>query len=158
MEIKLNVSEEVAKELLEKYGKKDWKPFRAKHNEYYWVMDHEGDFRELCELNTKSDDHIYLIGNYFQTREKAEQARLINLAKGRLNFRMLELNNGWTPNWKDNQEKKYSLYYARKDNEWKIDSYCHFQTLSDYHFSSKEIARQFIVEMKSDLDLVFNIK
>jgi len=157
MEIKLNVSEEIAKELLEKYGEESWKPWRAKNGEYYWVEDLEADFCELYELNSKFDNHRYLIGNYHKTEEQAEQASEINRAKGRLRMKMLELNEGWTPDWGNRDQDKYHPYYKHPAKNWETSCNCQNQNLVNYYFSSRELAKQFIKEMKADLNLVINI-
>ena len=156
MKIELNVSEDVAKELLEKYGK-SWKPWRAKLGNRYLVVSITGGWDSIMEENSAMDNYRYSIGNYFQTEEEAEQAKLINKAKSRLNFKMLELNEGWTPDWKDKEQKKHFPYYDYANEEWRVALCQTSKYLVDYDFYTDESAKQFIEEMKLDLELVFNI-
>lgn len=53
------------------------------------------------------------------------------------------LNDGWEPDWKNNTEYKYFIYYENRHKVFKIDS----NTFVDYgivYFKSKELARQAI--------------
>ena len=159
MKITIEVPEEVGQELLARYEKKDFKPWRAEKGYEYWFVNNYGDPELTTEEHTDFDDHRYLTGNYYQTKEEEEahQRGLVELAKGRLNFKMLELNKGWTPDWKDKEQKKHFPYYDYANEEWVIINFCSLQFTLCYYFFSWELAEQFAEEMKADLELVFNI-
>ena len=151
-------AKEVAKELLKKY--KIFKPWRAKLGKDYWFVSINSIYRST-EDNTETDDYLYFTGNYYQTEKKASQAYQANLiieAKNRLNFKMLELNNGWTPDWKDFYQGKYYPYCDYSTELPKVSYDYHNCQFGDYYFYSEEMAYQFVWEMKKDLNLVINIK
>ena len=154
MEITLNGPEDVAKELLEKY--KNFKPWRAKLNQEYCFITDRGVLSSVIDNYDKIDFRRYLLGNYYKTTEEAHQAREITLAKSRLNFKMLELNKGWTPDWTD-ENGKYYFYYDYSTERLEV-SYHNYQHVANYIFSSRELAEQFAKEMEDDLNLVFKIK
>ena len=151
IEIKLNVSEELLGE------SKSWKPWRAEDGDEYFMIWSKRNCLIVYEHNDDYDDYKYLTGNYYQTKEKAEQANLISEAKGRLNFKMLELNEGWTPDWADDQQNKYSLYHDHLSKKWKIVYYSLLQHFVWPYFPTKQLANQFREEMESDLNLMFSI-
>lgn len=65
--------EEFVKHINEKYGKT--KRWRAKYKERYYYTDCCANVRFAIEYNEVTDNKLYEIGNYFQTREQAEKAR-----------------------------------------------------------------------------------
>ncbi|CAL7896783.1 AP2/ERF domain-containing protein [Fusobacterium necrophorum subsp. funduliforme] len=64
--------ERLVKHVNEKYGKP--KRWRAKYKERYYYTDCCAYVRFAIEYNTVTDNGLYEIGNYFQTREQAEKA------------------------------------------------------------------------------------
>lgn len=73
---------ERVKLLNEKYGiQKRW---RAEKGGVYYVIAILGDIASLIENNTKFEEKLYRIGNYFQTEEEAEQKlkEIKNLLRG----------------------------------------------------------------------------
>jgi len=159
MKITIEVPYTVAEKLLKKYTKKIWQSWRAEKGKKYWCVKPCGASLEN-ECNDVIDNHRYLTGNYYQTEEEAHQAYQANFiieAKGRLNLKMLELNNGWTPNWVDYEEWKFSPCYDYTSGVWRAYSWLRVRHLTDYHFPSEEIAKQFTKEMELDLNLVYNI-
>lgn len=65
--------EEFVKRINEKYGKS--KRWRVKYGERYYYTDCCAYVQFATEHNTTTDNRLYEIGNYFQTREQAEKAR-----------------------------------------------------------------------------------
>jgi len=157
MEITIEVPDKVGQELLEKYAKKDFKPWRAEERQSFWFVNKHGHPEYDIKENNNDDYYRYLTGNYYETRKKAEQSILIAKAKGRLNFRMLELNNGWTPDWEDDKNGKFFPCYDYKNKKWDTNTYRQRQESINYHFPSQKLVCQFMEEMKADLELVFNI-
>jgi len=158
MEITIEVPDKVGQELLEKYAKKDFKPWRAEERQSFWFVNKHGHPEYDIKENNNDDYYRYLTGNYYETRKKAEQSILIAKAKGRLNFRMLELNNGWIPDWENHSQNKFSIMYIYSSKSWWVSESRSFRNLGGYHFSSGDLAKQFGKEMEADLNLVFNIK
>lgn len=67
-----HVLELIEKGINEKYGKP--KRWRAKHGERYYYTDCCAYVQFATEHNTTTNNRLYEIGNYFQTREQAEKA------------------------------------------------------------------------------------
>ncbi|MDK4524978.1 hypothetical protein [Fusobacterium necrophorum] len=64
--------EEFVKHINKKYGKP--KCWRAKYGERYYYIDCCAYVQFATEHNTTTDNRLYELGNYFQTREQAEKA------------------------------------------------------------------------------------
>lgn len=67
------IIEQKVKAINEKYGKQ--KRWRAEYGERYYYTDCCAYMQFATEHNTTTDNRLYDIGNYFQTREQAEKAR-----------------------------------------------------------------------------------
>ena len=68
-----HVLELIEKGINEKYAKP--KRWRVKYGERYYYTDCCAYVQFATEHNTTTDNRLYEIGNYFQTREQAEKAR-----------------------------------------------------------------------------------
>lgn len=66
------IIEQKVKAINEKYGKQ--KRWRAKYGERYYYTDCCAYVQFATEHNTTTDNRLYELGNYFQTREQAEKA------------------------------------------------------------------------------------
>lgn len=49
------------------------KRWRAKDGESYWVIAIDGTSKEVCDTNDEWDNRRFEIGNYFRSREEAEE-------------------------------------------------------------------------------------
>lgn len=95
--------------------------------------------------NSTTDKNIFEIGEYFNTKEEAEQC----LRERELLFKLRqfakEKNDGWEPNWSDNTQYKFSVDYSRiSDKLWDTDSTL-FNSFSKIpYFKTREIAQECI--------------
>lgn len=157
-EILLEKIEELKKEI-EEIDKKNDLNWRVKNGERYWCITTNGEIASLNDTDHFYDDYRWETGNYFKTEVEAEVYKDRQLAVGRINRRINELNAGWIPNWKDIDEKKWNIY--------KLSPYLEYMSsyTSDYqeclllnYCKTEEITEQIIKGHKEDLDLIFNFK
>ena len=85
-----------------------YKRWRAKSGETYYYIDSEGEVYDDKEQYVHLDDGGFLIGNYFKTREEAEKT--VEWLKA---FAVLrDDTKGFKPDWGDDEQKKWGVYYA----------------------------------------------
>lgn len=137
-------------------SKADKKPYEMKVPEdignYYYVSE-SGDIDLVEDVFHDIDyEGLYLRGLAFKTKEEAEQFDkeriLINKQKGWAE----EHNGGWTPNWDDADEEKYTVRYDYSDNNLETFysySYKEFSKLP--YFKSEKIAERFIEEFGDEI-------
>lgn len=142
-------------ELLEE---KNHKPWRAESDGEYWFVDDEGDVISDEDWGISEDNHRYLTGNYFATKEEAEAHKARLEAIGRVTHAILEANEGWEPDWSDEGEEKYYLYYSHfGDNEFDWGEIGLLQETQTLPFAkSNEIVERIIKEHEDDLRIIFN--
>lgn len=70
-ELKALYDEKVKQEVEEVEEKP--KRWRAERGEMYWYVNEIGMIFRVTECSTRSDDYFYNSGNYFQTKEQAEE-------------------------------------------------------------------------------------
>lgn len=79
----------------------------------FWFIDYGENrtHRVIFDGNDARDKNSYLNGDYFETKEEAEQ----HLKEQRLIFKIKKWakihNDGWVPDWSDINENKYYIYY-----------------------------------------------
>ena len=86
--------------------------------------------------------------NIFETEEEAEeQAKIINEYL-KLYHIAKYLNDGWEPDWSDNQVLKYSIFYDNASKSYGIDyGICCTKGTFNIYFKSKELAEKAIKYM-----------
>ena len=106
----------------------------------------------LENFSTPYKEGCYKRGLIFKTREQAEQhdKELILLFK--LHKWAEEHNGGWTPNWNDYKEGKWTVMYHNECEEFEIyENYRYREFLKLPYFESEEIAEQFIEEFGEEI-------
>ena len=110
----------------------------------------------LENFSTPYKEGCYKRGLIFKTREQAEQhdKELILLFK--LHKWAEEHNGGWTPNWRDFDEYKYSVSCDCDGYKLFVKSCWYENAFSKLpYFKSEEIAEQFIEEFREEIIEVF---
>lgn len=102
---------------LENKGNNKYKRKRLKRGEIFWYLDEFGEVGETYESYSKEDDFNYNVGNYFKTKEQAENYIEKLLIEQELKDIALELNKGEEIDWEDNNQYKYYLYYNFESNK-----------------------------------------
>ena len=104
-----------------------------------------------------TDDNLKI--NTYKTREEAVKAYNKAIALEKVKRRILELQGDWKPDWKDENEKKYYIFYEHEDRNfkpvyWVITQY----NTSIYCMKDLKIAETIIEEMEDELKLIFDIQ
>ena len=97
-------------------------------------------------------EKVYLRGLAFKTKEEAEQFDKERILINKLKNWAKEHNEGWTPNWEDIKEEKWSVMYDDKNKE--LETYVNYKKqdfLKLPYFKSEEIAREFIDEFGDEI-------
>ena len=95
----------------------------------------------------------------FKTEEEAIKQSIINKATVRVLKRIAELNEGWLPNWEDNDESKYLIYYHHNYNRLARNSYTFIKHLDDrLYLKNNELSQQLINEMEDELLLMLGVR
>jgi hypothetical protein len=131
--------------------------WRAKEDEDYWAVDSLGEIDSFTEEFSGNSDFDYLTGNYYKTREEAEQALEVIKAKGRLDHAYCALVGDWKPDWRECGDK-FFIYYDNRAFRFNVGSTGYWQYAICFYFSTSELADQFTGENIADLKTVFNIK
>jgi hypothetical protein len=117
----------------------------------------------ICSLDNYSidDECRFNMWNYYKTLEEAQFALNRQVVITEINDRIDELNEGWVPDWKDSQQKKFFISYY---HDWGGLFYAIIylsntsQTTFNY-MKSKEIADRIISEFKNNLETyIFKVK
>lgn len=119
---------------------------------YYYVSE-LGDIdlveNVFCDFDYKG---VYQRGLAFKTEEEAEQFDKERILLFKLHKWAEEHNEGWTPNWNDTDEEKYTVRYDYSDNQLETFysySYKEFSKLP--YFISDDTAQQFIEEFGEEI-------
>ena len=104
-----------------------------------------------------TDDNLKI--NTYKTREEAFKAYNKAIALEKVKRRILELQGDWKPDWKDENEKKYYIFYEHENRNfksvyWVITQY----NTSIYCMKDLKIAETIIEEMEDELKLIFDIQ
>jgi hypothetical protein len=87
--------------------------------------------------------------NAYKTKEEAEEARDIAVAKYKLKQIIEWKNAGWTPDWENIYKAKYIFYYT--DKTIKIDSWCAYKAQPNWMYIKDRKTAQWILDNYRDL-------
>lgn len=97
-------------------------------------------------------EKVYLRGLAFKTREEAEQFDKERILLFKLHKWAEERNEGWTPDWNDYNEEKWTVMYHNECEEFEIyENYRYREFLKLPYFESEEIAELFIKEFGEEI-------
>lgn len=139
-------------------AKKECKRWRAERNGAYFFLTYDGYTTNSHEEYSPTSNSRYNLGNYYQTKELAQAALDRQLALVRVNDRIMELNEGWEPDWDDDNQQKYYVQYKHESvgivygslYTWEIPNRL------DY-VKSSDVAFQIISECEDDLKVIFGV-
>ena len=97
------------------------------------------------------------MGNVYKTKEEVTKARDKQLAIVKVNDYILEKNEGWFSDWRNN-DRKYCIYYAHKEDEFYVDCYTS-REFADSMVAIKNfgITRDIIEEFNKELRLIWGL-
>ena len=97
-------------------------------------------------------EKVYQRGLAFKTREETEQYDKERILLFKLHKWAEEHNGGWTPNWKDFDEYKFSVTFDFDEHEFLIKDSWYESAFSKLpYFISKGLAQQFIDEFGDEI-------
>ena len=120
--------------------------------ENYYTIVIDGSIEGLYGYTNEIRVLFYLRGLAFETKTEAEQY----LKKSMLHFKYKkwaeEHNEGWTPNWDDENERKYFIERDSRYENLEFDFYGTINQFSELPiFKSYEIAKKFIKEFGDEI-------
>ena len=114
--------------------------------EKYYILDGYGKVYSLKGFSMNYTRCQYERGLAFKTRKQAEQFKKEQILLFKLHKWAEEHNGGWTPNWKDFKEEKYTIVYDHDCEKIYVYLNFYYGDLSKLPlFKTEEIAEQFIV-------------
>ena len=106
----------------------------------------------IYSIHEKWTKEVYQRGLTFKTREKAEKYDKERILLFKLHKWAEEHNGGWTPDWKDFDEYKFSVTFDFDDYEFLIKDSWYENAFSKLpYFISRAIAKQFIEEFGDEI-------
>lgn len=139
--------------LEEKAEKKPYEVEVPEDVEFYYYVDELGEIDSVGEIlmyyNFKK---AHRRGLTFKTRAEAEQFDKERILLFKLHKWAEEHNEGWTPNWNDYKEEKWTVMYHNECEEFEIyENYRYREFLKLPYFESEEIAELFIKEFRDEI-------
>ena len=151
---------EVRIELLERKAEPiPYKPYEVEVPEDiddYYISDKYGEIYTLDGFSKEFVHSHYQRGLAFKTEEEAERHDKERILIFKLHKWAEEHNGGWTPNWNDYKEEKWTVMYHNECEEFEIyENYRYREFLKLPYFESEEIAELFIKEFGDEIKEVF---
>lgn len=120
--------------------------------ENYFYVDETGIIYKLSVYVTSEQIKILNRGLAFKTKEEAEKFDKERVLLFKLHKWAEEHNGGWTPDWKDFDEYKYSVTFDFDNYEFLIKDSWYENAFSKVpYFISRAIAKQFIEEFGDEI-------
>lgn len=138
--------------LEEKVEKKSYRVEVPEDIDYYYISDNYGEIYTLDGFSREFIRSHYQRGLAFKTREEAEQFDKERILLFKLHKWAEEHNGGWTPDWRDFDEYKFSITFDFDEHEFLIKDSWYENAFSKLpYFISKGIAKQFIEEFGDEI-------
>lgn len=138
--------------LEEKVEKKPYKVEVPENIGDYYTVDNWGEIYDFEGFTIEYAEHHYRSGLAFKTVEEAKKYYKERELLFKLHKWAEEHNGGWTPNWNDYNEEKWTVMYYNEHEEFEIyENYRYREFLKLPYFESEEIAEQFIKEFGEEI-------
>lgn len=137
--------------------KKSYRPWRAEKGKWYYTVTPELKVCSHIDSRNIADQGLYISGNYFKEKEEAQLYASYLEAVGIVTHAILEVNEGWKPDWSDHSEEKYMIIYKFNDDKCGIDYSCsYYRPLVIPYIKSIQLAKQIIHDYADELQTIFN--
>ena len=139
--------------LEEKAEKKPYEVEVPEDIENYYYVDEIGEIYKVgSTISSVAYKDIYQCGLAFKNRKELEQFDKERILLFKLHKWAEEHNGGWTPNWNDYNEEKWTVMYHNECEEFEIyENYCYREFLKLPYFKTEAIAEQFIEEFGDEI-------
>lgn len=139
--------------LEEKAEKKPYEVEVPEDIENYYYVDEIGEIYKVgSTISSVAYKDIYQCGLAFKNRKELEQFDKERILLFKLHKWAEEHNGGWTPNWRDFDEYKFSVTFDFDEHEFLIKDSWYENAFSKLpYFISKGIAKQFIEEFGDEI-------
>ena len=127
---------------------KKWKP---KYGEAYFTIENAVDVVRYIYIGDDIDKSCILSGDYFPTRERAEQVA----KKIRLLLRLEQLHDQLCPDYEPDWEKekdKFCLCYHHEGKRWSVESWLFFESQGFVWFDTFENAEKAAEILNKELE------
>ena len=152
-QMKEKITELRFKILESKGGLIPYKPYEVPEDiDDYVYINNIGNIYDLNTFTIVEYEKIYKRGLAFKSKEEAEQFDKERILLFKLHKWAEEHNEGWTPNWEDIKEEKWSVMYDDKNKE--LETYVNYKKqdfLKLPYFKTQELAEQFIEEFGDEI-------
>ena len=120
--------------------------------ENYYFLDETGNIVYKALYSSNYQKKTFIHGLAFKTKEEAEKYDKERILLFKLHKWAEEHNGGWTPNWKDFKEEKYTIVYDHDCEKFYVYLNFYYGDLSKLPlFKTEEIAEQFIEEFGEEI-------
>jgi hypothetical protein len=155
-EINITLSEEE----IAKLCKKEESLWFPKNGEKAWYIDYANVKIYSSSMWYKNDEYYifkHKLGHIFKTEEEAKKHFALIEAKYKVRKRIVELNEGWTPDWTPdlNDGKQFKYFIIIYENKLNIDSKVATKYQPNWiYLKSRELTKQLIEELATELRIV----
>lgn len=129
---------------------------RVCQGEDYYYIDSDGEMDCLSDDRDEFDNYHFFSGNYYKTEEEVDRAIDKQMAFNRVMQYVCENNLALTPDWKDESQAKYQIFYNHNSKALAVDYCKQYQLgLTLPFFKSSADAHRVIADCKKDLEFYF---
>jgi len=150
---KIEISDETAENLTKQFNKP--KTEEIEEGTEYWYVDVDNEKDRYRWNNDNYDNNILKNHNLYLNVEDCDKQIAKNEALNKIKTYIKDNFEEFLPNWDDENEDKYNLYYDYEDEEWDYCSNGNFRELFLLPFlKSDEQVEQVIKDCKKELDIL----
>lgn len=134
---------------------KENKRWRAEYRKKYFYIDSCWTIWSVSEDKDTLHDYRYKSWNYYETEEQAQKALDRINAIAELNMIIDEKNEGWEPDWSNENEKKWSIFSTK----WEYYTDCNCTTRNAFitnYIVSRQVSDYIIENHRDLLDKIFD--
>ncbi len=124
-----------------------WEPKRVERNENYFAISLSGFVTECSDTHDGYDAPRASFGNYFYTKQEAEEASKQVRQLLRLRAYVREFAPGWEADWNDPNQEKWFIYIDHHAEEWNAG--WNYLSESLYVYMPKEVSIELVRKLNS---------
>lgn len=134
----------------------DWKP---EYNESYYYITSDERIPFIEWLNDVVDNNIFNSSRLFKTKAEAEKHLEWLKAKRSIELEIARLNEGWTPDWNNSDERKWVVAFDFDCKELDTLPYHFFKDVpNSMYLKSNDLAKQLIETHEKELRIYLEVE